>query len=196
MDAAIHAGYVDYYLQGSKAAQLIGMAQGSNSNTADLLTDEPLTIEIKNPTTGATLVSASYLNWQANTHYSFVMYDDTGALKYTLLSDTVAWPAAGHFKVRFSHFTPDAPALDVFYNNDTIAFNRVYYGTDSTQAVGDFIDLPAGTYTVRVKNHNTGQTYLIQPNIGIQDNRILDIFTTGLISDSTYTIFQLGGVAH
>lgn len=196
MHAANHSGYVDYYLQGSMRASLIGIGEGSNSNTADLEAGEPLVIEIKNPATGATLVSHSYADWKASTHYSFVMYGDSGNLKSTLLSDTVTWPAAGRFKVRYSHFSADAPALDVFYNNDTVAINKVYYGTDSTHAVGDFVDLPAGQYTVTVKDHNTGQTYIIQPNIGIQDNRILEIYSAGLMADSLTAFFRLGGIAH
>ena len=196
MHAANHSGYVDYYLQGSLRSSLIGVGGGSNSNTADLEAGEPLVIEIKNPATGATLVSKSFADWKAGTHYSFVMYGDSGNLKSTLLSDTMAWPAAGRFKVRYSHFSADAPTLDVFYNNDTVAFNKVYYGTDSTNAIGDFVDLPSGMYTVTVKDHNTGQTYIIQPNMGIQDNRILEIYSAGLIADSLTAFFRLGGIAH
>ena len=195
MHAANNAGYVDYYLQGNKRASLIGAGEGSNSHTADIETGEPLVIEIKNPSTGATLTSGSYADWKAGTHYSFVMYGDNANLHSTLLSDTVAWPIAGRFKVRFSNFSADAPALDVFYNNDTVAFNKVYYGTDSTNAVGDFIDLAAGVYTVTVKNHSTGQTMIVQPNMGIQDNRILEIFAAGLVADSTVSFFRLGTVA-
>jgi hypothetical protein len=195
INALPYSGYPDFYLQGDKQASFIGMGLGSNSHTADLLSGEPLTLEIKSPNTGITLLASSIADWQAGTHYTYVMYGDTASLQGTWLRDTAAWPAAGHFKVRFSHFASDAPALDVFYNNDTVAFNRVYFGTDSTQALGDFVELPAGTYTVRVKDHNTGQTYLLQPNIGIQSNRMLELFTTGLMSDSVSAFFQLGTVA-
>ncbi len=195
INAVPYSGYPDYYLQGDKQASFIGMGLGSNSHTANLLSGEPLTLEVKSPATGITLLASSISDWQEGTHYTYVMYGDTGSLRGTWLRDTTTWPAAGRFKVRFSHFASDAPALDVLYNNDTVAFNRVYFGTDSTQALGDFVELPAGTYTVRVNDHNTGQTYLLQPNIGIQGNRILEIFTTGLMSDSVSAFFQLGTVA-
>lgn len=195
LNALPYSGYVDYYLQGEKRSSFIGMAQGSNSHTANLIAGEPLTLEIKNPNSGNSLLASARADWQAGTHYTYVMYGDTAAPQGTWMSDTVSWPTAGRFKVRFGHFAPDAPALDVLYNNDTVAFNRLYFGTDSTQALSDFTELPAGTYTVRVQDHNTGQTYLIQPNIGIQGNRILEIFTTGLMSDSVTAFFQLGTMA-
>ena len=195
INAANNSAYVDYYLQGTKRASLLGAGYGSNSNTADIQPGEPLVIEIKNPNTGATVVSGSYTGWVANTHYSYIMYGDFANPKTTLLNDTVAWPASGKFKVRFSHFSADAPALDVFYNNDTVAFNKVFYGTDSTNAVGDFVELPAGIYTITVKNHNTGQTYIVQPNMGIQDNRMLENYAAGLMSDSLMNFFRLGGIA-
>lgn len=193
--AANNVGYLDFYLQGSNREQLIGTGAGSNPHTADIEPGNPLVVEIKNPGTGVVLATAKYTDWKPNAHCTFVLYGDNNYVQHTLFSDSVAWPAAGRFKVRYSHFGMDAPALDVFYNNDTIAFNKVYFGTDSTNAIGDFVDLPAGTYTVRVKDHATGQTYIIQPNLGIQDNRILEIFSTGLVNDSLSAFFRLGGIA-
>lgn len=188
--------YLEYWLQGSKRAELIGYNQNSNSNTADLEEDELLKIEIKDPATSTIVASGTYSNWKAGVHYTFIMYDEYTQRKTTLLSDTVAWPAGGKLKVRFMHLTPDAPALDVFFNNDTVAFNKIYFGTDTANAVADFFTLNAAAYTVRVNNHATASTLLTLPNMGLADNRILDVYASGLIADTISYPFSLGWAAH
>jgi hypothetical protein len=195
LNASYHSAYPDFYVQDTKRASYIGMGIGSNSHTADLTANELLMIAVKDPVANATVASGNYNGWKAGWHYSYVLYSDYANPKTTLLSDSIAWPNTGRFKVRFAHFSADAPALDVFYNNDTVAFNKVYFGTDSTNAIGEFVDLPAGTYTVTVKDHATGQTLVTQPNISIADNRILENFATGLMSEPQGSFFQLGGVA-
>ncbi|MCW5907745.1 MAG: DUF4397 domain-containing protein [Chitinophagales bacterium] len=196
INASVHSPYLDYYLQGSKRAEFIGYTLNTNSHTAELEAGEPLVIQIKNPATGEVVAGGSYTNWRVGRHYTFVMYHDYAVRKTTLLSDSVDWPAPGKFKVRFMHFSNEAPALDLFFNNDTIGFNRTYFATDSTTAIDSIITLTAATYTVTLKNHLTGQTYLSLPGMGISDNRILDVYAVGTFSDSVSFPLQLGWAAH
>lgn len=196
INTAVHTPYLQFFLQGSKRQEFIGYNICTNSYTAELETGEPFTIEIKDPATGATVASGSYTNWKPNWHYTFVMYDDYATRKTTLLSDSAAWPDAGKFKVRFMHFSPEAPALDLFFNADTVGFNKNYFATDSTTAIDSMKTLSAATYTVTLKNHATGQTYVTLPGMGIGDNRILDVYASGTFSDSLNFPLQLGWAAH
>ena len=196
INASRNTPYVEYWLQGSKRAELIGFNQCSNSNTADLEEGELLKIEIKDPAASAIVASGTYSNWKAGVHYTFIMYDEYTQRKTTLLSDTAAWPAGGKLKVRFMHLSPDAPALDVLFNNDTVALNKTYWGTDTANAVADFFTLNAAAYTVRVNNHATGSNLLTLPGMGLADNRILDVYASGLMADTLTYPFSLGWAAH
>ncbi len=194
INAALNSPYLDYYLQGTKRASFIGYNICSNSNTADLLDNEACTADARLNDTLVTALKIS--NWKAGTHYTMVTYGQYSSLKTALLSDTVAWPTTGKFKVRFMHFGTDAPALDVYLNSTPIALNKVYYGTDSLNAIGDFTELNAGAYTIYVKNHATNQTLFSISAMGIEDNRILDMYATGTLADSIYHPFCLGYAAH
>lgn len=191
INASMHSPYLSYYLQGSKRADFVGYTLNSNSHTADLLPGEPLVIEIKDGT-GNVIAGGSYTNWKPNWHYTFVMYDDYATRKTTLLADSVSWPETGKFKVRFIHLSTEAGRVDCVMNTDTIAMDRTYYGTDSTRALGGTITLNAGTYSFLLKNHLTGQNLFSVSGIGIQDNRVLDVYAVGTFSDSIGTPLQFG----
>lgn len=197
INACTNTPYLDYYLQGSKRAEFIGYGICSNSNTANIEPGNPLVIEIKNPNANnTTVVAGSYTDWDPNKHYTFVMYGDYSAPKYTLLNDSVDWPAPGKFKLRFMNFCAGAPALDLLFNNDTVGYNRTYFGTDSTTAVDSMFTLSPTTFTVTLKNHATGQVYQSINNMGITDNRILDVYAVGLFADTANYALRLGWAAH
>ncbi len=197
INAAINSPYADYYLQGTVRANFIGYTICSNSNTADILPGDPLIIEVKDPTTGNSFTKLSYPNWVAGTHYTVVTYGEYPNVKTALFSDTVAMPPAGKFRLRFMHFSPDAPALDIYFNNVLVDSNKVYYGTDSLNAIGGFADLNAGTYGIQLKEHNSGQVLVnIPQQMGIQDNRILDVYAVGTLADTLNHHISLGWAAH
>lgn len=194
INASVHSPYLSYYLQGSKRAEFVGYTLNTNSHTADLLPGEPLVIEIKDGT-GNVIAGGSYTNWKPNWHYTFVLYNEYTTRKTTLLADSVSWPEAGKFKVRFLHLCEEAPPVDFLMDTDTIADNRTYYGTDSTQALGNMITMSAGVYSFILKNNITGQTIFSTPAIGIEDNRILEVFAVGTFSDSVIAPVQFGWAA-
>lgn len=190
INASPGSPYLDYYLQGTKRASFIGYNICSNSNTADLLDGEACIAEARLDNTKITALK--FTDWKVGEHYIMVTYNDYSSLRTALLRDTVAEPPAGKFLLRFMHFGTDAPALDVYMNSTPIALNKVYYGTDSLQAIGDYVQLDAGTYTVSVKDHNTNQTLFSVPNMGIEDRRILNMYATGKLHDSLTLPFSLG----
>lgn len=197
INATINSPYADYYLQNELRANFIGYTICSNSNTADILPGDPLIIEVKDPATGNSITKLSYSDWVAGTHYTVVTYGEYPNVKTALFSDTAAMPPAGKFRLRFMHFSPDAPALDIYFNNVLVDSNKVYYGTDSLNAIGGFADLNAGTYGIQLKEHNSGQVLVnIPQQMGIQDNRILDVYAVGTIADTLNHHISLGWAAH
>jgi hypothetical protein len=196
INATINSPYADYYLQGTVRANFIGYGICSNSNTADILPGEPLIVEVKDPGTGTVLSKLSYLNWVEGTHYTVVTYGEYPNMKTALFSDTASMPPSGKFRLRFMHFSPDAPALDIYFNNILVDSNKVFYGTDSLNAIGGFAYLNAGTYGIQLKEHNSGQVLVdIPQQIGIQDNRILNVYAAGTIADTITHHISLGWAA-
>lgn len=190
INASPGSPYLDYYLQSTKRASFIGYNNCSNSNTADLLDGETCIAEARLNDNKITAVK--FTDWRVGEHYTMITYNDYNNLRTALLRDTAIEPPAGKFLLRFMHFGTDAPALDVYMNNIPVALNKVYYGTDSLNAVGDYVELNAGTYTVSVKDHNTSQTLFSVPNMGIEDRRILNMYATGKLTDSLTLPFCLG----
>jgi hypothetical protein len=196
INASINSPYADYYLQGTVRANFIGYGICSNSNTADILPGEPLMVEVKDPGTGTVLSKLSYLNWVEGTHYTVVTYGEYPNVKTALFSDTATMPPAGKFRLRFMNFAPDAPALDVYFNNVLVDSNKVFYGTDSLNAIGGFAYLNAGTYGIQLKEHNSGQVLVnIPQQMGIQDNRILNVYAMGTLADTLTHPISLGWAA-
>lgn len=197
INASYNSPYVSFYLQGSERATLIGYTLCTNSHTVELEEGEPLLIEVKDPATGNVLSKLSYPNWIENAHYTVVTYGDYATVKTAFLGDSTLPSSVGKFKMRFMHFSPDAPALDILFNGQVVDSNRVFYGADSTNAIGGFIEINQGSQSIQVKEHNSGQVLVSIPTgLSITDGRILDVFATGTIADTINHHISLGWAAH
>ncbi len=196
INASYNAPTLDFYLQGNKAQGLISFATNSNTHQAEKLkTTEPFTCEVKESYGGSTVFSLSNPGWVDKGRYTLFLYGDYALKQYDWVTDTFTAPSAGKLKVRFMNLGPDAPAVDVFFNAVQVADSLLYYGIDKTHAVGSFIEIPAGSYSITVNNHNGGANLLTLPPIQFQDKRVLDVYTCGLLTSSA-TPFQLGFAAH
>ncbi len=196
INASYNAPILDFYLQGDKAQGLISFANNTNTHQAEKLkTSEPFTCEVKESYGGNTVFSLSNPGWVDKGRYTLFLYGDYALKQYDWVTDTFTAPAAGKLKVRFMNLGPDAPAVDVFFNATQVADSLLYYGIDKTHAVGSFIEIPAGSYSITVNDHNGGTNLLTLPPIQFQDNRVLDVYTCGLLTSSS-TPFQLGFAAH
>lgn len=106
--------------------------------------------------------------------YSFFVYDTTtsatGQAKVLKLKDDLTLPQTtptAQSKFRFLHLAPNQPAVDVTYlrtsvtPNDSITVtNKTYIGaTPDENALAAFMNVPKGTYTVKIKTAGT-QTVL------------------------------------
>jgi len=69
----------------------------------------------------------------------------TPSLQYLVGVDDASLPPAGQSKVRVVHASPDAPAVDV-YANDQLVMSNVAF-----PAVGEYLKVPAGTYVFKLR---------------------------------------------
>lgn len=193
--ASHNAPIMDLYLQGDKVDQLLAFRTNTNTHHVEKPVDDPFTCVVRESYGSNDAVVLNNPAWQPDSAYTLFIYDDYALHRYAFIQDTFTWPTAGNLKVRFLNLGPDAPALDVFFNSIQIADSLVYYGTDSTHAIGNTLQIPAGTYTITVNQHGSGTNLLTLPPIGFEDNRVLDVYSCGLQS-SVDMPFQLSFAAH
>ncbi|QVK17305.1 DUF4397 domain-containing protein [Mycoplasmatota bacterium] len=79
--------------------------------------------------------------------------------------------------VRFIHFSPNAPAVDITLPDGTVLFRNVPY-----KAVTDYINVAPGTYTLQVRPAGMDQVVLTVPNVVINPNDMLSIYAIGLVN--------------
>ena len=98
------------------------------------------------------------------------------------LSDSVSAPSAGKAKVRFIHSSPDAPAVNINVNGLGNVFNNIGF-----KNVGNYTEVPAGTWHVTANVTSTGQMVLSR-NLTLQAGKVYTICATGLISNQSLSV--------
>ncbi len=113
---------------------------------------------------------------QPGRYYSLFVTGKADSVAFKLFEDNLNNPATGKAKIRFGHFAPDAPRVDVLLNT-TATFNNQEYAK-----VSDFKEVdPAETYRLQVRPTGTTTT-VIDTNIKIEANKIYSIFARGIVS--------------
>jgi Domain of unknown function (DUF4397) len=139
-------------------------------------------------------------NFNDNAASTFVAYDilasPTGTLKTVRFNDNLTAPKTGFIKFRLLPLAIGAPAIDVTYLRtsnvaptlaDSVTVSNLnYIGTSPTtsqiESLSAFTELPAGNYTIKVKQAGT-QTVLTSstfaPTIAGAPKGIYTFFATG-----------------
>lgn len=86
---------------------------------------------------------------------------------------------SGKACVRFIHLSPNAPAVDIKLENDTIVFSDVAY-----KGVTNYVCIPAGTYTFKVSPTGSADVVLTVPDIKFEANVYYTIYAIGLLGES------------
>jgi hypothetical protein len=90
-------------------------------------------------------------------------------------------PAAGNAKLRVIHASPDAPAVDVLAGEQKLVSNLAF------RNASDFVQVPAGKYSVRVNVADTATTAIGPLELDLVAGRIYTVYAYGLLSDRTLT---------
>jgi uncharacterized repeat protein (TIGR01451 family) len=95
-----------------------------------------------------------------------------------LVDDNTA-PAAGNFKLRLGHLAPFADTLagtmaDIRLDDGTAVLTDVVFG-----AVSPYLELPAGTYDLKITTPGGGTTLINLAPVTFVDGQILSAFATG-----------------
>jgi len=81
--------------------------------------------------------------------------------------------------VRFIHFSPNAPAVDIKLADDTIVFSNVPY-----KSIANYVCVPPGTYTFIVSPAGLNNVVLTVPDLELEPNKFYTIYAVGLVGES------------
>ncbi|MBN1480266.1 DUF4397 domain-containing protein [candidate division KSB1 bacterium] len=114
------------------------------------------------------------LDVTAGVYYSVFACDAVANLSALVLEDKFGEPAIDEAMVRFAHLSPDAPAVDITLEDDTIVFQNIAF-----KKATPFTALKHGTYNLKVKVSGT-------------DTEVLEIKDVKLLPHAAYTIWVKG----
>ncbi len=106
--------------------------------------------------------------------------DDLGA---TVLEDDNSAPAAGNVRVRAAHFSPDAPAVDIFINGARTIENLSF-----TEATG-YLEVPAGSYEVGIAP--AGGDPIFTASLSVEAGKVYTAWANGLLGGSGAQAFTV-----
>lgn len=91
------------------------------------------------PTGTTTNVIDANVDLMANESYSVFAIDSVSKIKAAVVGDNLTAPAAGKAHVRFLHFSPNAPAVDIAVTNGPVLFaNRSFNDQGTTARLASF----------------------------------------------------------
>ena len=164
----------------NNAIALTNLAYPTNSNYTEVNSGS---INFKISPTGTTnyVIDAS-TNLEANKNYSIFAIDSVSKIKVAAVGDDLTAPAAGKAHVRFFHFSPNAPAVDIAVAGGAVLFpNRTFNDQETNNAVISFTPLAAGTYNLEVRAAGTSTVVLALPNITLTAGKIYTVFAKGFL---------------
>jgi hypothetical protein len=85
---------------------------------------------------------------------------------------------SGMAMVRFSHLSPNAPAVDITLPNGTILFRNVSY-----KHLTPYIAVPPRNYTLQVRAAGTPNVVLSVPNVSLAQNKMYTVYAVGLVGE-------------
>jgi len=134
------------------------------------------------PAGTTTYVIDANVNLAANTNYSVFAIDSVSKIKAAVVSDNLAAPAAGKAHVRFFHFSPNAPAVDIAVSGGPVLFsNRTFNDQSTNNSVIGFTPVDAGTYNIDVRPAGSSSVVLAVPGVKFEAGKIYTVFAKGFL---------------
>ncbi|MBC7888611.1 MAG: DUF4397 domain-containing protein [Ferruginibacter sp.] len=92
--------------------------------------------------------------------YSTFLIDSVSKAKAVIVNDDLTEPTPGKVKIRFFHFSPNTPAVDVVISATSAKLftNRAFNDQVANTAYENFIEVEPGNYTFLFNNVTTGLT--------------------------------------
>merc|ERR1712054_259514 len=167
---------VDILVNGSKAVSSLAFTNitGYLSLSAPAMYNFPAVLE----GTG-TKVFETVEEVKSNTPYTVAAINKVKKIQADVLQDSTKIPADEKCLVRFVHFSPDAPAVNVLSGKSTLFSNVEYKG------VTKYTSLDKGKYDLAVQVSSSKKTVLALNGVEFKAGKIYSIFAEGLVADDS-----------
>jgi len=129
----------------------------------------------------AVVVDTTVSNLPDGTRYTAAVTGLVSDLEPVLLEDDRSTNAAAA-RLRFAHFSPDAPAVDIALTGGDVLFANA-----SFREVADYIDVPGGTYDLEVRLAGTDTVVLPLAGITVANGINYTAYAIGLAGDGSLT---------
>jgi hypothetical protein len=134
------------------------------------------------PTGTTTYAIDGTVNLEANMAYSVFAVDSLNKIKAAVVADNLTAPASGKAHVRFFHFSPNAPAVDIAVTGGPVVFGgRTFNDQGANASRASFTPLDAGTYNLEVRLAGTNTVVLSVPNVMLTAGKIYTVLARGFV---------------
>lgn len=190
VNASPDSGNIDVYVGGSVAAQ--NFVYGSDTGYFAI---NPGTYSLQVAPSGTSnFVINSNITFNPATNYSVFTIDSASAV----VTDSFTVPSTDSVLVRFFHFSPNAPAVDVAVAGGSTWFsNRTFNDQAANTGYQSFVTIPAGTYNLEVRAAGTSTVVLPLPSVSLLGGKVYTLYARGIVgATGTTQPLSLGTVVH
>ncbi|MGQ3014439.1 MAG: DUF4397 domain-containing protein [Flavobacteriales bacterium] len=192
--AAAGAGPVDVYFQDKLQAPGTASGRSAGYFTAEKKEKEPYYGEIRSGEVSLSAVTNPA--WENGKRYTVVLFGNHNQLSKELFGDSYSMPSPGKANLRFMHFAPDMPEVDVYLDNKLLFDDVAYYGDNIFNGTRPFTEVNAGgTHTVEIRS--TGSTVRsFTRSFNLQQGNTYTLFTRGNAAASGANAFAMELAMH
>jgi hypothetical protein len=134
------------------------------------------------PAGSTTNVLTTNVSLEAGKVYSIFAIDSVAKIKVVGVEDNLATPAAGKAHVRFFHFSPNAPAVEVAVANGAVLFGNRSFNDQATNAsLANFTPVDAGTYNLVVRPAGGSAVVLPLNGVTLTAGKIYTVYARGFL---------------
>ncbi|HRH50197.1 MAG TPA: DUF4397 domain-containing protein [Panacibacter sp.] len=152
-------------------------------------------IQMVSAATSAALVNQD-VTIEPNKAYSIFAIDSLSKIKAVAVEDNFTVPSSDSVRIRFLHFSPNAPAVDIL-NGSTILFsNRNFNDQQTNAALAQFTTIAAGTYNLEVNLAGSSTSVLSLPNTVLQGGKVYTIYAKGFAGGLGTQALGVGTIIH
>lgn len=114
--------------------------------------------------------------------YTIFAIDSVSKIKAVMIEDNLGAPASGKAHVRFFHFSPNAPAIDIAVAGGPVLFsNRSFNDQSTDSSLAAFAPVDAGTYNLEARLAGTNNVVLTLNNVAVTAGKIYTVFAKGTV---------------
>ena len=176
--ASPNAPAVDVSINNNKVASNL-----SYPGNTDYIAINPGANNIKVALAGTSLNAIdTNINLTANGAFSIFAIDSVSKGKAVIVADNLTAPAAGKAHVRFFHFSPNAPAIDIAVAGGPVLFsNRSFNDQAANTSFSNFTAVDAGTYNFEVRPAGSSTVMIPVSNVKLDAGKIYTVFAKGFV---------------